>query len=276
MTHIDLTDADCRFYAAHAVHSRHGLSSPHSTFCGTLSIARVALPDDEIGLRTSRGTLEVADRLLPTLAHVRAFSAMHGVPPPARVELLAPPRTHGHRFAAMSVYVLYPSAGATSPSHFILEAGMATGESAICYPPCSVGAWQTVPAGYRPTPFSTTQQVFRGTFETDPSAPDEPGRLVVEAYRSPEDTVPVLRVTVSYEALSHEAEHKPAAHPLWLRILAGARIHAVAEARRRPVALAARWLLALLAALLPWIEAPRRKPRPVLPAEVEPARVSIL
>lgn len=266
-SHIDR--ASVRFYTAHATHSRHGLSAPHSTFVGHLGIARAPVPSggEGVTIQTSRGALEPEDRLLPSLEHVHAFCALHGSPSPARAEILTPPRSHGHRFAAMSVYLLYPTLTATSPSHFILEAGMATGESTICYPPCTVGAWQTVEAGYRPTPFSTPQQVFRGTFDTDPDAKDEPGRLVVEAYRSPYAPTPALRVAVRYEA-----DAAPAAHPLWLRILAGARISAVADAMGRPVTLAARWLLRVVAAFTSWVESPARLP--ASGAELEASRPS--
>lgn len=270
MTTHDI-DRDVRFYTAHATHSRAGLSQPSSTFAGHLGIVRAPLPDRGEGaavVHTSRGTLEIGDRLLPTLDHVRAFCAMHGAPSPARVEVLAPPRVNGHRFAPMSVYLLYPSARADHPSHFVLEAGMATGESSICYPPCPVGSWQTVRAGYRPTPFSTREQLFRGTFETDPSDPDEPGRLVVEAYRAPTDSAPALRVTVQYEA-----DAAAASHPLLLRVTAGIRLAAVAEAMGRPFALAARLLVRLAGSLLPWIDSPRAESRR-LPAGADAVRVS--
>jgi hypothetical protein len=265
MSEHHLDAASFRLYTAHATHSRAGLSKPHSTFVGDLGVVRAPLPAgcEPARVRTPHGVLDPADRLLPTLEHVRAFCAMHGSPRPARVEILTPPRVRGHRFAAMAVYLLYPSADAPSPSHFVLEAGMATGEASICYPPCAVGSWQTVSAGYRPTPFSTAEQVFRGTFAMNEDAPDEPGTLIVEAYRAPTDRAPALRVSVRYQAAA-----APAAHPLWLRVMAGARIGAVAEAARQPVTLAARWLLRLVAIFLPWIEAPRGPARPSLPAPV--------
>jgi hypothetical protein len=251
-----------RFYTARATHSREGLSQPCSSFVADLGVARAPLPQRaDVAIRTSQGVLEPSDRLLPTLEHVRAFCASHGAPLPARVELLTPLRVQGHRFAAMAVYLLYPSDDATSPSHYVLEAGMATGEASICYPPCVVGAWQTVRAGYRPTPFSTTEQVFRGTFATDDDAPDEPGRLIVEAYRSSSDARPALTVSVVYERSASRA-----AHPLWLRLVAGARIGAVADATQRPIRLAARWLLRAIALFLPWTVAPERPALP-LPSE---------
>ena len=116
------------------------------------------------------------------------------------------------------------------------------------------GRLQTVDAGYRPTPFSTARQVFRGTFDVSADAPDEPGRLVVEAYRSPEDRTPSLRVQVAY---TRDAEAAKGPHPLLSRWIAGARIGAIAGAIQAPLALALRVLLRGLGRLLPWIEAPQ-------------------
>ena len=92
--------------------------------------------------------------------------------------------------------------------------------------------------------------------------PTEPARLVVEAYRDADDRTPAIRIVADYAACEGRG-----AHPLWLRVVAGARIAAVAEILRRPVQLDLRPLLRLLGRLVRWVAPPSP---PALPAPSAP------
>ncbi|MCB9597935.1 MAG: hypothetical protein H6719_34785 [Sandaracinaceae bacterium] len=207
-------------YTAHARPSRHVLDQPKQVFAGDLPVRRCALPDraDEAVHQSGVRPRDEVGRVFASVDDVRDFCADHDAPRPYRVDYLGPGRALRGRRAAMCVYLLYVDPTYAGPTHYVLEAAMASGEAKVCYPPCEVGRWQTVSAEERPTPFATRQRVFRGRFEARADAPDEPGRLSVEVFRRPGDQAPTLRIVVGYSSAASDPV-RSTRPPAWSRVL---------------------------------------------------------
>ncbi|MBZ0119332.1 MAG: hypothetical protein K8H88_20240 [Sandaracinaceae bacterium] len=249
-------DSEYRFYTGHATHSRTGLSKPYSAFIGHLPMVRVVLPQtgsrsDVPPIQTPMGVLMPTDRLLASVQVVQEVAQRARIVPPERVELITPPRYEGNRFGAIAVYLLYPQAQAVTPSHYILEAGLATGQPRMRYKPTPVGQWLSQQSGYQPTAFSQPWHTYRGLFTMKNAFPNEPEALIVEAYeRHPQS--PYIRVTVEY---GRDAA-PTTLNPFFLTIQAAARISSIADALHMQVDLPMRPLLRFIGNFLHWVHPP--------------------
>jgi hypothetical protein len=93
-----------RYYRVHATHDR--AVPDYDPFTGHLGMVRVALPADKPHtVHTAIGDVVPEDHLLASIAEVERKYGAHIDGAIDRVDLITPPRLHGARFAAISVYL---------------------------------------------------------------------------------------------------------------------------------------------------------------------------
>jgi hypothetical protein len=245
------------YYIAHAMHAR--TAAPGSVFTGHLPVVRFRLPSHGTNqtldtLHTPAGDILPVDRLnasidvlWETYKNDGALRA-HNTTRPERVDLITPPRLHGARFSAVSVYLCYAKATDPSPTFYILEAGLATGQARMPFLGPTMSAEIIEFTQYEPTAFAKRSHIYRGTFDMRPDAPSEPLRLVVDVFRKgPPPTDQYISVRVGYE----KVQTPSLTYPFLLTVEAGARVQAIADALGVPARMdtAQRLLLRLIDAV---------------------------
>ena len=164
-------DDATRYYWVEAHHQRKH-PSDYQGFTGRLAMARVSLPSTRPEtFRTALGTIEPDDHLLATVDEANQKFATHLSAPLARVDVITPLR-QGLRFGALSVYLGYYDAE-QPPSCYILEAGVATGQPKVLFLGKSFDAVINQFSGYKPTPFSCSDNAYTGRLHIEGDSPKQ-------------------------------------------------------------------------------------------------------
>lgn len=159
--------AKTSYFLASATHTRHGHGAHE--FVGHLPMVRIQLPESQpTDFETHFGTVYAGDHKVHTVELVREkyrefFSFQIGA-----VYLTTPARYLGSRFGAIATYEVMDEAGERRA--WILEAGMATGESMVLYASPHAQPIERV-SWYHPTPFSSPNNWYRGTATFDEHGP---------------------------------------------------------------------------------------------------------
>jgi hypothetical protein len=165
------TDDATRYYWVEAAHTRKHPDDYHP-FVGRLAMARVTLPQTRPEtFRTALGTIEPGDHLLATVHEANQKFQRNLGAPLERVDVITPLR-QGLRFGALSVYVGYQDA-AQGPSCYILEAGTATGQPKVLFLGKSLEASINQFSGYKPTPFSCSDNAYLGRIHFEGDSPKQ-------------------------------------------------------------------------------------------------------
>lgn len=246
-------------YVAQAAHDRtlamDSTKPFNSAFVGHLPTVRVPLPlalsYTNTSVATAIGTVNFArDHLAGSVELVgRLYGAELGYTP-ARVDLITPARKLGVRFAAIAIYLGYRNDGDTSPSFYILEAGLATGQAAMLYLGKTMDTTIVQPSGYLPTPFASPDNTYTGTLLVEN---DQPVQLVVQS--NAPGLPHYIQVTINYTSVSTSPDILPAA----LTVDAIARVAAIGQAMNVPTGMPKVFedVMAEIARLfLPWVEKP--------------------
>lgn len=182
-----------RYYRAHATHDR--AFPDYDPFTGHLGMVRVALPAEQPqAVSTAIGEVLPADHLLATVAEVRRKYGEQVEEVIDRVDVITPARLHGARFAAISVYLGY-TGGRPTPSFYVLEAGLATGQAKILYFAPRIDFRILSYSGYRPTPFADSDHVYTARLTV---VGDNPLLLQIHAHRDA-GTRPYMRIAALFE-----------------------------------------------------------------------------
>ncbi len=182
-----------RYYRAHATHDRE--FPDYDPFTGHLGMVRVTLPEREPqAVTTAIGEVLPADHLLATVAEVRHKYGEQVDGVIDRVDVITPARLHGARFAAISVYLGY-TGGRPTPSFYVLEAGLATGQAKLLYFAPRIDFRILSYSGYRPTPFSDSDHVYTARLTV---VGDNPLLLQIHAHRDA-GTRPYIRISALFE-----------------------------------------------------------------------------
>lgn len=240
----------CEHYQGLATHTRS--AAPGSMFTGHLPLVRFRLPDTGTTqtletIHTRAGDLVPVDRLNPS---VDVLWATYRDDPllefarPERVDMITPPRLHGARFGAISIYLCYAKQNDAAPSFYILEAGLATGQARMPFLARTMDSTIVAQTQYKPTTFSQPFHFYTGKLSMRGDAPGEPDVLSVKVYRRKPPADPYLDVSVVYQKRAAPLM----TNPFWLTVTAGARVQAVADALGVPSGLDEAWFLRLLAA----------------------------
>lgn len=197
---------ECRMYLALATHKR--VKEPFTEFVGRLPLVRVRLPETEAKKHeTPLGTVEPDDHFLNTVADVCDKVADPLGYHPERVDLITPPRSGGARFAAVASYLGYRDRDDASPSFYILEAGIATGEASVLFFGQTMDTVIEQRSSYLPTPFASPKNLYRGRQTV---RGDEPDEMWIHSYREGEDE-PYIEVDVTFEARANPGRVWPGA-----------------------------------------------------------------
>ncbi len=193
-------------YRLRATHARR--TPVTSVFTGEIETARVALPQDvPVAIETPVGAVLPEDHLLPTVAALRERFGARITRSFDRVELVAPPRVSGVRFAPMSLYLGYAKEDSRTPVFVVFEPGSATGKPMALYLACPHDAIVDEPAGYVPTPFSSADYWYTGGVRMAPNGRD-PAVLFMRAARE-RGGDPYLRLHVEYELVDTTTFQRP-------------------------------------------------------------------
>lgn len=183
-----------RHYKVHATHNRE--HPDYDPFTGHVGMVRVTLPRDQPRrITTEVGDVEPDDHLLATVAEVQHKYGARIDGAITHVDLITPPRRHGARFAAISVYLGFTARSPGTPSFYVLEAGLATGQPKVLYFAPSFDTRLVSYSGYRPTPFSDVRHVY--TARLTPLG-DSPLLLQIRAHRD-ESTRPYMCIHSVFE-----------------------------------------------------------------------------
>jgi hypothetical protein len=165
-----------RYYWAEATHVRQHPTG-HQAFVGKLPMVRVSLPASAPRtFETSIGTVEPPDHLIATVHEANdKFAKVLGYEL-VRLDVITPPRQK-LRFGAVSVLLGYRDPAAL-PCCFILEAGTATGQAKVLYLGKTLASTVNQFSGYRPTPFSCSDNAYTGNLTLDQ---DSPAKLHITA-----------------------------------------------------------------------------------------------
>jgi hypothetical protein len=240
-----------QYYEGRATHTRVG--APGSVFTGHLPLVRFRLPDQGTTqtlptIKSPAGDILPVDRLNPSVDVL--WATYKGDPlltfgRPARVDMITPPRLDGARFAAISLYLCYAGEADVSPSFYILEAGLATGQARMPFLGRTMESPILAQTQYKPTTFSQPFHIYSGKLTMRAEAPGEPQALSVRVHERKPPSDPYLVVTVDYQ----KRETPLLTNPFHLTIAAGARVQAIADALGIPSGLDEAFFLRLLAAL---------------------------
>lgn len=243
------------YYEGEARHERSVNEAPQSIFVGVLPMVRVSLPLDPppAGLiaDTAIGQVVTQDHLLTSVSAVRDHLTAKLGPAFAdvsRVDLVTPARV-GARFGAIGLYLGYR--GGTTPSFYVLEAGLASGPSVRLFISPDLSKIVDHPTAYRPTPFTQMSNSYDGQLTLDG---DHPSRLVVQSFREPRLSVG-WRVQVTVKYVLKDAATVAHVAPADLTLMAAERIAAIGRARGDN-AIDLQDLLATAGEKLDWIQRP--------------------
>ncbi len=257
-------------YLASAAHDRvlamDSTKPFNSAFVGHLPNVRVPLPlalsYTNTSVSTEIGTVNFArDHLAGSVELIGRLYAEQLGYTPARVDLITPARKLGVRFGAIAIYLGYRNESDTSPSFYVLEAGLATGQAAMLYLGKTMDTTIVQQSGYLPTPFASPDNTYTGTLLVEN---DQPVQLIV---KSNAPNLPhYIQVTINYAPVSAN----PDIWPGTLTVDAIARVAAIGQAMAVPTGMPKAFedVMAELARLfLPWIEKPGSTPKSPVAAE---------
>lgn len=195
-----------RYYRAHATHDRE--KPDYDPFTGHLGMVRVTLPAaTPQRFATAIGDVLPEDHLIASIAEMERKYGSHIDGQISRVDLITPPRLHGSRFAAISVYLGYLT-GHGSPMFYVLEAGLATGQAKVLYFAPRIDFRILSYSGYRPTPFSDSDHVYTARMTV---VGDNPLLLQIHAHRDA-GSRPYVRISALFEETTRPDATWPGQH----------------------------------------------------------------
>jgi hypothetical protein len=230
------------YYFAHATHTRHTSEGQHE-FTGDLPMVRITLPSlgpnyaldttHAESIDTAIGMVYPGDRLLLCLEDAQKYvDDQEAGTTLSRVDLITPARYAGSRFGAIAVYLLYVG---DKIAHYVLEAGMATGEPRVLYwgpdfkKPITRRSW------YAPTMWSKDAHYYVGSLKLTPDMQDIDTLSVdVHPEKPTKASKPYVSVRVSYAKYAEGASPRVLS-PALLTLEAACRVAAIAMARREQV-----------------------------------------
>jgi hypothetical protein len=187
-------------YEMHATHLR--MQPIYSCFTGVVKAARVTLHETgRLPIFTAYGGVYNVDHLLFTVGDVRAFveAQQPGFPAFERVDLITPARKDFLRFAPVAIFLGYEKQHSPTPSFFILEAGLATGEPMVLYFAQTMDHVIEQHTGYVPTPFTKVDNWYRSTLSMSHGGA-EPDVLAIEGSTALTER-PYIAITCQYAVL---------------------------------------------------------------------------
>jgi hypothetical protein len=239
-------------YPLYRLRATHARRTPvTSVFTGVTEAVRVPLPQDEARpFETPIGSVLPEDHLLPTVKSLRARFGDRIGRPFSHVELLAPPRHAGVRFAPMSLYFGYEGESSSTPVFVVFEPGSATGKPMALYLAAPYDTVVEEPAGYAPTPFSAAHYWYTGGVRMAPNGRD-PAVLFMRAAQE-RGGDPYIRLHVEYELLGAAPFQFPAGH----LVEAALRMLAVQKSMGLNQGLIERMLANVGLWAIPWVDRP--------------------
>ena len=146
------------------VDSRHVRLIPKmAVFTGKLSMVRVTLPKTKgVDFQTDIGSVLQRDHLYRSIKEFKKTYPEKPYNQTTRLDLITPPREHGVRFGAISVYLGYTKKS-KKPSFYVLEAGTAIGEPKVPFVCDEIGGQIIAFSDYKPTPFANKSNIYVGT-----------------------------------------------------------------------------------------------------------------
>ncbi len=268
---VDMSEVDAKanfpLYLGVATHQRflqmNSDEPMQSKFDGLLPLVRVPLPssfnpnnprDPNLSVKTQIGTVYFSrDHLVGS---VDLVAEKYGDPAylgyrPGRVELITPARQGGARFGAVAMYLIYRNSGDTTPSAYLLEAGMATGQASVLFFGKTMDTVIVQPSWYTPTPFSEVTNYFRGSLTV---VDNEPRQMMVDVLTNQNSPNPFVTVTLNFQTLKLLDETK---WPALLTLEAAMRVALIAQTMNIPNAVPFQDLLAELGKHLNWLITPQ-------------------
>jgi len=215
--------------------THHRTSPIESRFPVQLYFARVSVLDgwETSPIETPIGTMYAGDHKLYSMTLAREYLADMATtlnmkfPALDRVHVISPVRSGGSRFGAIGVYLFFAH-HERIPFAYVLEAGMATGESRVLY----FGPDFVNPilrrSHYHPTPFSEASFYYRGLVKLQGA---DPSTLTVEVLNDPKSE-PHMRVDIAYSLVPEAFAVN--VFPATLTLQAACRVAAIAEASGVP------------------------------------------
>ncbi len=221
---VDGSSAKAFYFLASATHTRHGHGAHE--FTGRLPMVRIQLPESQpTDFETHVGTVYAGDHKVHTVELVREKYREFFSFPIGAVFLTTTARYLGSRFGAIATYEVMDDTGERRA--WILEAGMATGESMVLYASPHAQPIERV-SWYEPTPFSSPNNWYRGTASFDEYGPTALHVQVSTPEEHKQKQVH-MEVRVSYTCIADAQEHLLL--PAKLTAEAAMRVAAIAVAR---------------------------------------------
>ncbi|MFT4624612.1 MAG: hypothetical protein ACI8PZ_003271 [Myxococcota bacterium] len=186
-----------KYYEIQSIHDRH--TPKKSEFVGVVQTVRVTLRDKRFVKLKERGTLigrvKKSDHLLKSIQDIRNKYGDKIDGDFTRVDLITPARHNLDRFAPLALYLGYRKENSKAPFFYIMESGNALGQSKVLYlsPTMESGILQK--GGYKPSPFSDPNHIYKGTLVMDG---DEPQTATIDVYKNRKATDPMISITAKY------------------------------------------------------------------------------
>ncbi len=220
-------DDEKRYYTVTPIHSRTGHAEPESKFQQPVPMARYRLPaEGQETIQTELGKAYPGDRKFNNLKDVenRVKPTMGWAP--KRVDVISGIRWLG-RFAPVTLYLCYREPTSPLPEFYMLEAGLATGQSRTVYLSKTMdGDVQIQAQGmYEPTAFSSNAHWYNARLQMKG---DEPTRIDIYSGRTKNPDDAYIHLTMRYRSHGTDAPRNVVAYKYLLE--ACARIAAIGEA----------------------------------------------
>lgn len=208
------------YVMAEATHTR--LSPIKSSFTGVVPMVRVDLPltTENVLADTALGEVLAGDIKLYSLELFNAYYANHLGFEAKRVVVTTPPRINGGRFAAILYGLVYENAHDTLPRCYYMAGGMANGPTRVLYSSVDMSSIRSR-TGYKPTPFSSVDNLYHGGLELDASG--HASRLWIDVNQ--ENMEPHLQLRVKLTRVSNVRS----VDPYTLLLQAACRVAAIAH-----------------------------------------------
>lgn len=216
-----------RYYVVEPIHTRVPHAEPREAFQQPVPMARYRLPDSgQDDICTGLGIAYAGDRKFNNLADfVNRTESSVGYAA-AKVDVIAGIRWMG-RFAPVTLYLAFKKADDAVPSFYVIESGLATGQSRTAYLSThfTSGEPQVHAQGmYEPTPFASNAHWYNASLTMKG---DDPVQLVIHSGRSPDVKQAYIAVIMNYEAQGTQTPENIVGYQYLLE--ATGRIAAIAE-----------------------------------------------
>lgn len=170
---------------------------------------------------------------------------------PQRVDLITPVRQAGVRFGAVGLYLGYRQATDPTPSGYVLEAGLATGQPRVLFPARTLDTVINQQSAYDPTRFSSSENRYRARLHSRGR-----GRYLVQVVsrRKQDDGYlhPYIQVTIDFQKLAEPRRRLP----ILMVLEAACRVAAISDALGEPELGALQPLMTALGRNCDWLAKP--------------------